>query len=382
MTCLDKYAKNLLDEQEYFTTEQYRERAGLSASAAKRRLRLWVGEGLITRHYRGCPNHYTLPDSPPMLGREARWQTAAHPLLEQEGFLRPAAYQAVVVGQFSLADNRSAQRDLAAWVQGGRLQVIGPHGKGRIYLPAGIEPRAWTPKGVADGTVSRLHRWVIARRIVEDESRLTILHLAKRAGVSLDTAQHDVLQWVEEGWLERHGTGTHIYWRLPGQGPLNDHAPERRERVERLLAELRESGALTAEDAAELNHCSVGTARRDLNTLVFAGKGVRLKVGGWLMVWLSFPLPKALDWADWGGTVLRLAWEEEAYEGREDLLEQWQWNALRRELPVTAGEAARVWVVGAATARQRLAVLEAAGLLLRLSGHRYRPDQFALRERG
>ena len=315
-----------------------------------------------------------------MLGREARWRLAAQSLLEEHGFLEPARYRAAVVEQFSLMDHRTSQRDLAAWVQGGRLQAIGPHGKGRIYLPAGVEPRAWTPKGVADGTVSRLHRWVIARRIIEDESRLTILHLAKQARVSLDTAQHDVLQWVEEGWLERHGTGTHIYWRLPGQGSLDDHAPERRERVERLLAELGESGALTAEDAADLNHCSVGIARRDLNTLVFAGEAVRLKGGGRLMVWLSFPLPKALDWADWGKMVLRLDWEEKTYEGREDLLEQWQWNALVRELPVTAAEAAQVWGVGTAAASQRLAVLETAGLLRRISGHRYEPDRFALQE--
>jgi DeoR/GlpR family transcriptional regulator of sugar metabolism len=200
-----------------------------------------------------------------------------------------------------------------------------------------------------DGKMSNLHRWAIARRIIAEEHRLTVSRMAEQAGVSLDTAQRDVLQWSNEGWIKRHGTGTHIYWRLPGQGPLANHAPERRERIDRLLAELGEWGALTAEDAAELNHCSVGIARRDLNTLVFAGEAVRLKGGGRLMVWRQ-----------------------------QDLLDRWQWNVLVQELPVTAGEAAQVWAVGAAAARQRLAVLEAAGLLRRISGDHYKPDRFAL----
>ena len=338
---LDRHAKALLDEQEYFTTEQHCERTGLSASAAKRRLRLWVEEGLIARHCRDCPNHYTLPDGPPMLGREARWRLVARSLLERYGFLEPVAYRVAVVERFSSMNHRACQRDLAAWVQSGRLQAIGPHGKGRICLLADVDPQTWTPTGMTiDGKISNLHRWAIARRIIAEEHRLTVSPMAEQAGVSLDTAQRDVLQWNNEGWIERHGTGTHIYWRLPGQGPLASHAPERRARIDRLLAELGEWGALTAEDAAELNHCSVGIARRDLNTLVFAGEAVRLKVGDWLMVWLSFPLPKALDWADWGKMVMRLVWEKKTYEGQRDLLDRWQWNVLVQELPVTAGEAA------------------------------------------
>ena len=146
MIDLDKHGKALLDEQGYLTTEQYCKRTGLSASAAKRRLRLWVGEGLIARHYRGCPNHYTLPDSPPMLGREARWRLAAQNLLEEHGFLEPAGYRAAVVEQFSLVDHRASQRDLAAWVQG---RCHSPHQRrqaalfGRLLRPhPGAQRRA------------------------------------------------------------------------------------------------------------------------------------------------------------------------------------------------------------------------------------------------
>jgi len=226
---------------------------------------------------------------------------------------------------------------------------------------------------VLDGRAFPLHRWVIARRIIAAEGHLTLALLAEQAGVSIHTVQRDVNAWVAQGWLDRLGTGTHIYWRLPGQGPLADHAPVRSERVERVLAALKETGALTAQDTAELNHCSVSIARRDLNAAVLAGQAVRVRFRG--IVWLSIPLPESLDWADWGEPVLALARQGEC-EGQEELLEQWQWNALSKALPVTAGEAARIWAIGTAAARQRLAVLAAARVVVRESGGRHRPDRF------
>ncbi len=174
-----------------------------------------------------------------------------------------------------------------------------------------------------------------AERIIEEKGHLNLIPLAQQAGVSIHTVQRDVNAWVAQGWLDRHGTGTYIYWRLPGQGPLADHVPICSERVERII-----------------------TDRRDLNTAVLAGQAVRVRFGS--IVWLSLPLPESLDWADWGKPVLALARKGEC-EGQEKLLKQWQWDALSKALPVTAGEAAKIWSIGTATARQRLAALVTAG---------------------
>ncbi|MCP4542506.1 MAG: hypothetical protein GY832_35750 [Chloroflexi bacterium] len=373
---LDSHAAALLHEQGYLTLPQYEQKAMLSHSAARRRLRGWHESGLLDHHFgQGAPRHYTAPDHPPMLGRDARWRLIVQDLLEQENFVDPVEYRGLVREQFSLEDNRTTGRDLAAWVQAGLLQRTGPHGQGSIYLLPDADPQTWTPKSqkVLDGRAFPLHRWVIARHIIQQQGHLTLALLAKQANVSIHTAQRDVNTWVTQGWLDRLGTGTHIYWRLPGQGPLADHAPDRSERVARIITELKETGALTAIGAAELNHCALAIARRDLNTAVLAGQAVRVRFRG--IIWLSFPLPKSLNWADWGEPVLALA-RQNKYKGQEELLEEWQWNALSKSLPVTAREAAKIWAIGAATARQRLAVLTAAGIVTRKSGGQHKPDRF------
>lgn len=182
---LDPHATALLRAQSYFTLPQYEQRAGLSHSAARRRLREWREAGVLVHHFgQGAPRHYTAPDQPPMLGRDARWRLIAQPLLEQKGFIDPVEYRELVRQRFSLDDYRTTSRDLITWVRTGRLQRNGPHGQGSIYLPPDADPQTWEPQSqeLLDGRAFPLHRWVIARRIIEKQGRLTLAPSPSRPG--------------------------------------------------------------------------------------------------------------------------------------------------------------------------------------------------------
>lgn len=374
MTELDSVALALLDEKGYFNGAEYESRAGVSHRQARAHLVPWREAGLLAYHTTNAPPHYTVPDAPPALGREARWLQVAQPQLDWWKRIVTREYAAGVAerqADRAPRDPKVFEHDLVAWVKAGRLQAFGKKGKERLYLTAGVEPyQDWQPQA-GDPIQTRLHRWTIARSILQGSQSLTVQTLSQATSVSESTASRDLRTWIEAGLLERHGSGTAVHWTLTGNGPTGQLAPRRSDRVERILEALNEKGAITVEEAMSVNHCAKAVARRDLNTAVLAGRAVRVTGIG---IYVRWPLPEALSEIEGGERTLSIA-RKGLYDDQDALLREWRWKILKARLPVTPDEAAQVWDVGRPAASKRLAALVASGILRRIED-RPRPDRF------
>jgi hypothetical protein len=371
---LDEAALALLAERGYFTGAEYEARASVSHHQGYECLVAWREAGLLAYHTTDAPPHYTAPGAPPALGRQARWLQVAQPqlsrwhrILSREDAEGVAARQ----GEDAPRDRSLFERDLKAWIAEGRLQAVGPKGKLRLYVVAGINPYTQWQPAEDDPAQTRLHRWAAARSILQGTGHLTVQALCHAAGESSEAASRDLKAWTEAGLLERHGSGTVVHWTLAGQGPAKPYAPRRSGRVERILEVLSNTGVLTVEGAMRVNHCVKAVARRDLNAAVLSGAAVRI---GGIGTYVRWPLPDALPGVNGGAQILEIA-RGGHYEDREALLDEWAWGKLRPHLPVTPDDAVQVWGVGRPAASQRLAVLVAAGILRRIED-RPRPDRF------